>query len=60
MIFADSSYFVALADARDQWHEDALRVRRNVPQDFLVSELVVAESVTIVGSRGGGKPARIQ
>lgn len=58
MIFADSSYFVALADARDRWHEDALRVRRRVPQEFLVSELVVAESVTIVGSRRGGKAAR--
>ncbi|MFA5897031.1 MAG: hypothetical protein WC985_09060 [Thermoplasmata archaeon] len=60
MIFADSSYFVALADARDQWHEDALRLRRSVPQEFLVSELVAAESVTIVESRRGGKPARIR
>ena len=58
MILADSSYFIALADRRDRWHEDALRVRKTVPQEFLVSDLVVAEAVTVVGGRRGGKPAQ--
>lgn len=58
MIVADSSYFVALADRKDRWHADATRLRRTVPQEFLVSDLVVAESVTIVGDRRGGKAAR--
>ena len=58
MILGDSSYFVALADRRDRWHPDALRVKESVPQDFLVTDLVVAEVVTIVGSLRGGRPAK--
>jgi len=58
VILGDSSYFVALADRRDRWHPDALRVKESVPQDFLVTDLVVAEAVTIVGSRRGGRPAK--
>lgn len=58
VILADSSYFVALADRRDRWHPDALRVKETVPQDFLVTDLIVAEAVTIVGSRRGGRPAK--
>jgi len=58
VIAADSSYFVALSDTKDRWHEDALRVRGSVPQEFFLSDFVVAEAVTIIGSRRGGKPAR--
>ena len=59
MIVVDSSYFVALADSKDRWHRDALRVKASVPQDFLVNDLVVAEAVTIVGARRGGRPAQV-
>ncbi len=59
MIAGDASYFVALADGKDRWHADAERIRRTVPQEFLVSDLVVAEAVTIVGGRRGGKAAQI-
>lgn len=58
LILADSSYFVALADERDRWHRDALRVRAEAGRDYLVHDLVVAEALTIVGARQGGKPAR--
>jgi len=58
VIAADSSYFVALSDTKDRWHEDALRVRDAVAQEFFLSDLVVAEAVAIIGSRRGGKPAR--
>ena len=58
VIVADASYFVALADRKDRWHRDALRVKAAVPQEFLVSDLVVAEAVTIIGDRRGGKPAQ--
>ena len=57
MLAADSSYFVALADEDDKWHEDAVRLKSKLPGSFFVSDLVVAESVTIVGERGGGKTA---
>lgn len=59
MIVADSSYFVALADSKDRWHGDALRVKASIPQDFLLTVLIVAEAVTIVGARRGGRPAQV-
>ncbi len=52
-MIADSSYFVALADSKDRWHEQALGLK--VPRELLVTDLIVAESVTIVGDRGGRK-----
>lgn len=55
MIFADSSYFIAIADRRDQWHKRAVKISKNVDTELLVTNLVVAESVTVVGARGGGK-----
>ncbi len=55
-MIADSSYFVALADSRDKWHKRALRL--DVPAKLIITDLVVAESITIVGERGGGKAAR--
>ena len=55
MLVGDSSYFVALADRGDKWHEDSVRLKSKIPRDLLVSDLVVAESVTIVGNRGGGR-----
>ena len=55
MIFADSSYFIAIADRRDQWHKRAVKISKNVDTELLVTNLVVAESVTAVGARGGGK-----
>ncbi|MCI4372658.1 MAG: PIN domain-containing protein [Thermoplasmata archaeon] len=58
-VFVDTSYIVGLTDRRDQWHKDALRVANRVPKHPSVTNLVLAESVTIVGSRSGGKSARI-
>ncbi|MCK4456726.1 MAG: type II toxin-antitoxin system VapC family toxin [Thermoplasmata archaeon] len=52
-MIADSSYFVALADSKDRWHKQALGLK--VPRELVVTDLIVAESVTIVGNRGGGK-----
>jgi predicted nucleic acid-binding protein len=57
MIFGDSSFFVGLVDARDHWHSRAARLADTLPKEFVISDLVVAESVTIIGARGGGKPA---
>ena len=55
MIFADSSYFIAIADRRDQWHKRAVKISKKIDTELLVTNLVVAESVTAVGARGGGK-----
>ena len=55
MIFVDSSFFIGLTDAKDQWHENALKVRVKIHEDMVVSDLVISESVTSIGNRSGGK-----
>lgn len=59
MIFADSSYFIAIAREKDRWHKDALRVSEKIRESLLISELVISESITMVGSFEGGKAGKI-
>jgi hypothetical protein len=39
MIFADSSYFIAIAREKDRWHNDALKVSEKIRESLLISEL---------------------
>jgi predicted nucleic acid-binding protein len=57
MIFGESSFFVGLVDARDRWHDRAAKLADQGPGEMSVSDLVIAESVTIVSSRAGGEAA---
>ena len=59
MIFADSSYFIAIARGKDRWHKDALRVAERNNETLLISDLIVSESVTLVGALEGGKAGKI-
>lgn len=59
MIFADSSYFIALAREKDRWHNDALRVAEKNKDSFLISDLIINESITLVGSLEGGKAGKL-
>jgi predicted nucleic acid-binding protein len=58
MIFADSSYFIAIARENDRWHKDALRVSEKTRESLLISELIISESITMVGSFEGGKAGK--
>lgn len=59
MIFVDTSYFVALLDRGDRWHDRAKELSRQVNrEELMTSVLVVAECLTLIGSRGGGRVAR--
>lgn len=55
MIFADSSYFIAITDRKDQWHERAMKLSMKAHSKVVVTDLILSESVTAVGARGGGK-----
>jgi predicted nucleic acid-binding protein len=55
-MIGDSSFFVARADSKDRWHKRALRL--DVPAGLVITDLIAAESITIVGERGGGKAAQ--
>jgi predicted nucleic acid-binding protein len=57
-VFVDSSYWVGLADSKDQWHPRARELVREIRPDPRVLDLTVSEAITIVGSRQGGKKAR--
>ncbi|MDD5617419.1 MAG: PIN domain-containing protein [Candidatus Methanoperedens sp.] len=58
MIFADSSYFIALAREKDRWHKDALRISERIKESMIISELIISESITMVGSFDGGKAGK--
>jgi uncharacterized protein len=56
MIFVDSSFFIALVDRKDQWHPAAKAVLPVLADEaIIISDLIIAESVTIIGRRSGGK-----
>lgn len=56
MILVDSSFFIALVDRKDQWHVQAKKMQTSLAgETVIISDLIVAEAVTIVGKRSGGK-----
>lgn len=55
LIFVDSSYFIAFADKADRWHNAAVKLSGNLKADFVISDHVIAEAVSTIGRRGGGK-----
>jgi len=59
MIFADSSFFIATLREKDRWHKDAVRLTGKIKEHLLISELIMSESITMVGSFDGGKAGKI-
>lgn len=58
MILVDSSVFIGLADNRDQWHVAAKKIIPHIAKSKpVISGLILAEAVTAIGRRGGGKAA---
>jgi hypothetical protein len=60
LIFIDSSFFIALILENDQWHDKALKLLPKMEKSQkMVSDLIIVEAVTIVGSRAGGKAGKM-
>ena len=59
MIFADSSFFIGIAREKDRWHKDALKIAKRNNEALLISDLIISESVTLVGSLESGKAGKI-
>ena len=59
MIYIDSSFFVALVDKKDDWHNDAVRIKNSEysKQKFVVSNFIISEALTIIGKRMDGRIA---
>ena len=58
MIFADSSFFIAIVRENDRWHKEALKLARKINEPLLISELIISESITTLGSFQGGKAGK--
>src|SRR5437867_2347901 len=59
VILADSSFFIALADAKDKWHSGARKLRPRLARGVVISDLAMAEAITVIGARKGGKAAAL-
>jgi len=59
MIFVDSSYFIAIAREKDRWHKDALKLLDKTNDSMMISDFIISETVTLVGSLEGGKAGKI-
>ncbi len=59
MIFADSSYFIAIVREKDQWHDAALKLTGKINESLLISDLIISECITLVGSLEGGKAGKL-
>jgi predicted nucleic acid-binding protein len=58
VIFLDSSYYIAIVDKRDQWHQKALELSKYFGnKDIVVSSFIISEVLTEIGNRSGGKVA---
>lgn len=60
MIFIDSSFFIAYFNENDQWHEKSLKVANLIKyQEKIISNLIISETVTNIGSLFKGKAGDI-
>jgi hypothetical protein len=50
-VFADTSYFIAVAQRRDQWHAHAITIKRS-SFELITSNLVINETISLLQSRG--------
>ena len=58
MIFVDSSYYIAIADIKDQWHKKSIELSEYIENNSsVVSSFIISEVVTEIGRRSGGKVA---
>jgi predicted nucleic acid-binding protein len=56
LIFVDSSYIIALAAERDQWHENAVKnISKIDKREKVITEAMVIESINLIGKCKGGK-----
>ncbi len=61
MIFVDSCFFIALSNKRDQWHKEAMALSQRIDEEdaLFVSDLIISETITGVGTLKGGKEGKI-
>ena len=53
-VFADAVYWIAFADPRDQWHEQATEARARLPEDerLVTTQEVLTEFLAAMSNKG--------
>jgi predicted nucleic acid-binding protein len=54
----DASFYIAWLDRRDQWHARAAKLESSLPRELVTTDLLAAEVIATLASRGGGNAAR--
>lgn len=49
-VFVDTSYFIAIANRRDQWHNRAMAAA-NAGENYITSSLVINETISLLQAR---------
>jgi predicted nucleic acid-binding protein len=59
MIFIDASLIIAILREKDQWHERAIKISKEIESsEKITSDLVIVESITLIAKFKGGKIAK--
>ena len=59
MMFADTSYILALLVSNDERHERAVALSKDISEKLVSTDHVLSEFVTIVSKRAGNKAAYV-
>ena len=57
MIFADTSFFVALYRRKDDFHDSAAEAAKKLGESVVTTDHVLSELVTIISKKDGNKAA---
>lgn len=56
LIFVDTSFIVAFVNKKDQWHPKTHTIADEIEsEEKIISNLVISETLTLLGKRFGGK-----
>ena len=58
-VFADTSFYLALLNKRDKWHDQATELFRQIESPIVTTEYVLLELGALM-SRGSARPAFVQ
>ena len=59
MIFVDTSYIIAIIIEKDPWHDRVSEIEEKTAEETkITSDMIIAESIAIIGSLKGGKIAK--
>jgi len=60
MIFIDSSFFIAIVNKNDNWHNDSVKIAKRIADsEKIVSNLIISEVITSINTLLGGKLAKL-